>query len=87
VSRQRTDYCQQVNAANWHARLITVKNTAYAWRQMLFSLSFFENAGVAEFIAWAESHLTSPASRIPGSLSTRRQRIDCGVTGRDCGSI
>ncbi len=50
---------QQVNTANWHARLITVTNTAYAWRQMVFYLSFVDNAGVAEFIAWAESHLAS----------------------------
>lgn len=35
-----------------------VKNTAYAWRQMLFYLSFVSADELADFIAWAESHLS-----------------------------
>ena len=30
---------QQMKIDRWHARLIMVKNTAYAWRQMIFFLS------------------------------------------------
>lgn len=48
---------QQIPESNWHARLITVKNTAYAWRQMLVYLSLVSADEVAEFIAWGESHL------------------------------
>lgn len=47
---------QQANASDWHARLIMVKNTAYAWRQMLFFLSFASAPEVAAFIAWANEH-------------------------------
>lgn len=50
---------QQVNETNWHARLIVVKNTAYAWRQMLFYLSFVTADQLADFITWAESHLST----------------------------
>jgi hypothetical protein len=40
-----------------HARLIMVKNTAYAWRQMMFYLSLSSAAEIDEFLAWAEAHL------------------------------
>lgn len=33
---------QQMRIAHWHSRLIMVKNTAYAWRQMIFYLSMLE---------------------------------------------
>jgi hypothetical protein len=49
---------QQVNDPDWHARLIMVKKTAYAWRQMLFYLSFVTADELAEFTAWAQSHLS-----------------------------
>lgn len=49
---------QQVNESEWHARLIMVKNTAYAWRQMLFYLSFVTQDELTEFVRWAESHLS-----------------------------
>jgi len=35
---------QQMRIADWHARLIMVKNTAYAWRQMIFYLSMLDAA-------------------------------------------
>ena len=30
---------QQMKINDWHAKLIMVKNTAYAWRQMIFFLA------------------------------------------------
>jgi len=47
----------QVQSNDWHAKLITVKNTAYAWRQMLFYLALQPTDAVREFVAWADSHL------------------------------
>ena len=52
----------QVKEADWHARLITVKNTAYAWRQMLFYLSFISAGEFTDFVAWATSHLATQPS-------------------------
>jgi hypothetical protein len=49
---------QQLNPSDWHTRLIMVKNTAYAWRQMLFFLSFITKNELIDFIAWAQSHLS-----------------------------
>jgi hypothetical protein len=48
---------QQVKLDRRHARLITIKNTAYAWRQMIFYLSLLPNDEVQSFVAWAREHL------------------------------
>ena len=47
---------QQMKIALWHSRLIMLKNTAYAWRQMIFFLSLLPKDRVADFLRWAESH-------------------------------
>lgn len=52
----------QSKTDRWHARLIQVKNTAYAWRQMLFFLSFVPEEGQQEFLLWAERVLSEQDS-------------------------
>lgn len=47
----------QVKTPPGHATLIMLKHTAYAWRQMVFYLSFLEAARAAAFVSWAEDHL------------------------------
>ncbi len=49
---------QQVKTDKWHARLIMVKNTAYAWRQMVFFLALIPSTQVQTFLNWAEEHLS-----------------------------
>jgi hypothetical protein len=48
---------QQMKIDLWHGQLIMLKNTAYAWRQMIFYLSLLPTTEVAGFLAWAEEHL------------------------------
>ena len=48
---------QQAKSDEWHAKLIMLKNTAYAWRQMIFYLSHLPGDEVQAFLAWAEGHL------------------------------
>ncbi|HXH48874.1 MAG TPA: hypothetical protein VNM47_05970 [Terriglobia bacterium] len=48
---------QQVREDKWHARLKMLKNTAYAWRQMLFFLALLPDRDVTGFLRWAEGHL------------------------------
>ncbi|AOI68378.1 hypothetical protein [Burkholderia ubonensis] len=48
---------QQAKTGQWHGRLIMVKNTAYAWRQMVFYLGLLSTQDVAGFVQWAERHL------------------------------
>lgn len=53
---------QQSTTRDWHARLIIIKNTAYAWRQMLFFLSFMPSQEVESFISWADEYLRQQQS-------------------------
>jgi hypothetical protein len=47
----------QMKIDKWHACLIMLKNTAYAWRQMVFFLALLPKGDLADFIRWAEGHL------------------------------
>lgn len=47
----------QVKTERWHARLIMVKNAAYAWRQMIFFLSLLPPEALQTFLVWAETYL------------------------------
>ena len=47
---------QQMKVDAHHGKLIMLKNTAYAWRQMIFYLSLLSKPELAEFLAWAEEH-------------------------------
>ncbi len=48
---------QTMKVDHWKARLQMVKNTAYAWRQMVFFLSFLDRPAQEAFLAWAREHL------------------------------
>src|SRR5262245_20155030 len=49
----------QMKIDKWHARLTMVKNTAYAWRQMVFFLSLLPDRNVTSFLLWSEEHLNA----------------------------
>jgi hypothetical protein len=49
---------QQVKVGDWHTGVIHIKNTAYAWRQMIFFLAVLPPPAVAEFLRWAEDHFS-----------------------------
>jgi hypothetical protein len=50
---------QSLSMPNWRAQMQTVKDSAYAWRQMLFYLSLEGERGMEEFLPWARHHLSS----------------------------
>jgi hypothetical protein len=47
----------QVVVDHRHARLIQIKNSACAWRQMVFFLSLCEAQDIGAFMAWSKAHL------------------------------
>lgn len=49
---------QQLKVGKWHAKLTMLKNTAYAWRQMVFFLALLPASAVTDFLAWADDNLT-----------------------------
>jgi hypothetical protein len=48
---------QQAKTTTWHAKLIMLKQTAYAWRQMVFYVSRLSNLEAGQFIVWAGEYL------------------------------
>ena len=50
--------CQklQVEVDDWHAKLIQIKQSAYAWRQMLFFLAQLTVIERTAFVDWANEH-------------------------------
>ena len=47
----------QMKIIDWKAQMQMTKNTAFAWRQMVFYLSLCDRAEVAAFLAWASERL------------------------------
>jgi hypothetical protein len=47
----------QIRQTKRHARLITIKNSAYAWRQLVFYLSLATANECVDFLGWAEKTL------------------------------
>jgi hypothetical protein len=47
----------QQKVDTWKARLHVIKNTAYAWRQMIFFLALLPSDRVETFLSWAMDHL------------------------------
>jgi hypothetical protein len=83
---------QQVKIAEWHARLTMVKNTAYAWRQMVFFLALLPEGNVTDFLAWAEEHLNAQSEEFRNrfrpavrglALAAAGTAIDAESEGRD----
>jgi hypothetical protein len=51
-----------------------MKNTAYAWRQMVFFLSLLDSETVSAFLLWARAHLEQQNTSV-------KQRLDPALTG------
>jgi hypothetical protein len=47
--------CKRQVSSSWKANLRMVKNSAYAWRQMLFFLSFLDAETTLSFVKWART--------------------------------
>jgi hypothetical protein len=52
----------QMKPAKMHAHLIAIKNTAYAWRQMVFYLALLPDREVRAFVELAERHLNAQST-------------------------
>lgn len=48
---------QQMRISDWRAELQMMKNTAYAWRQMMFYLSLLDQSEINAFLDWSAAHL------------------------------
>lgn len=77
---------EQIATAKYHAKLKRVKNSAYAWRQMVFFLSFVDGAALQGFLAWAEQHLQAQSPRFRARFSPALRGLAVAAGGGDLGA-
>lgn len=74
----------QANAESRHDHLIALKNSAYAWRQMVFFLSLLEHSEQRAFMSWAYGEFESEPyefrARFSPALAGLRAAINEGVS-------
>jgi hypothetical protein len=75
---------QQVKIADagWHARLVMLKNTAYAWRQMLFFLSLLSESGCGEFASWSSEHFAAQPDSFRARFAPVMEGLRLVLAGR-----
>jgi hypothetical protein len=77
---------QQMRVDRWHARLIMLKNTAYAWRQMVFFLALLPDGSVADFLQWAEGHLDAQREEYRNRFRPALKGLALAADGRSLDS-
>jgi hypothetical protein len=77
---------QQMKIDQWHARLIMVKNTAYAWRQMVFFLALLPDRDVADFLRWAGDHLNAQREEFQNRFRPALKGLALAAEGRSIDS-
>jgi len=73
---------QQMKTDRWHAKLVMVKNTAYAWRQMIFFLSLLSPGELAAFLQWARSHFAQQSEDFRNRFSPALKGLIHAADGR-----
>jgi hypothetical protein len=76
----------QMKIDKWHARLTMVKNTAYAWRQMVFFLALLPDRSVADFLLWAEEHLDAQSEEFQNRFRPVLKGLDLAAAGTSIAS-
>jgi hypothetical protein len=70
-----------VKSSSWKAGLRLVKKSAYAWRQMVFFLSFIPDDEVPLFLAWAGNHLAEQTLTIQEKLLPALRGLELVASG------
>jgi hypothetical protein len=72
---------QQMVIRDWRAQLQMMKNTAYAWRQMVFYLSLANASEVANFQDWSSSQLGAQQPEFARRFEPVLAGLDAVITG------
>lgn len=66
---------------SWRASLHGVKNSAYAWRQMIFFISLLDQREVNSFLDWCASHLADQSEEFRARFSPALEGLKAVVRG------
>jgi hypothetical protein len=72
----------RVSRANRHTQLITRKNSAYAWRQMVFFLAASDEPAQLQFAAWMGEALAKAPAEVRVLWSPKVLGLDAVLRGR-----
>jgi hypothetical protein len=75
---------QQMPIRDWRAQLHMIKNTAYAWRQMLFYLSVLEHSDVTSFLEWSDTHMAGQEDTFRERFLPAMHGLAAVVAGAHC---
>jgi len=73
---------QQMRIRHWHAQLIMLKNTAYAWRQMIFYLSMLDDARMQQTIARIGAHFHAQSEAFKTRFEPAMRGLRAAAQGR-----
>jgi hypothetical protein len=69
----------RVKTRDWHQILINLKNAAYAWRQMVFYLSFCDDAPA--FVGWGRAQLERADDAFRGRFEPAMRGLELAIAG------
>jgi len=73
---------QQVPIDNYHAGLIMLKNTAYAWRQMVFYLSLLPHRDQVELLSWMFAHFNKQGIEFRNRFKPVMNGLKAAIAGK-----
>jgi hypothetical protein len=74
-------------SAHFHALLRRTKNSAYAWRQMVFFLSLLPQDAQEQFLSWANDHLGTQPERVRAAFAPALQGLADAVHGQTATAV
>lgn len=77
---------QQIPLDNYHARLVMMKNTAYAWRQMVFYASHLDGKELSTFLDWTVEYFDQQQDRFITRFQTVINGFSEAVKGKNTSS-
>lgn len=78
---------QQMKIDTWHARLLMLKNTAYAWRQMIFFLSLLPTTNTSDFLKWAHDYFELQGEEFRNRFRPALTGLMLAAEGRSIDSV
>ncbi len=73
----------QITFSDWKAEIKSIKNCAYAWRQMIFYVSLFNEDDQKQFLSWADGHFNKQSNE----FKQRFAPAIAGLTGIMSGEV
>ncbi len=72
---------QQLQFSEWRTELKSIKNCAYAWRQMLFYISLSKEDEQKKFLSWADAYFNKQSQEFKQRFAPAMQGVSAIIDG------